>query len=195
MGKERGLTPREVGEIREARLCEVARILALDGLLVGELPDGGLARCDLNETAAVISDALRSLRPQVVISHDPRGVNAHPDHIATHWALRHALLGHAVPRFAMVAYLPSMVEAVKPRLLFATGEEEIDAVLHLSEREIDAKESALRVHEALVTLKSDGDPDLIRRPPVERYDFLGEEMPEPVSDLFENLPSGGVGNS
>ena len=72
----------------------------------------------------------------------------------------------------------------KPRLLFATPEEEIDAVLHLSADEADAKERALRVHEALVTLRDDGEPSLMRRPPVERYDFLNEDKPKPLNDLF-----------
>ena len=184
MGPERGLSPDEVGTLREGRLREVADILGLDGLVVETLPDSRLARCDLDEVAAKIRAVLNGLKPQVVIGHDPRGVNAHPDHIATHWALRHALLDHPPIRFAMLAYLQEMSEMVKPRLLFATPEEEIDAVLHLSADEADAKERALRVHEALVTLRDDGEPSLMRRPPVERYDFLNEDKPEPLNDLF-----------
>ncbi len=184
MGPERGLSPDEVGTLREGRLGEVAEILGLDGLIVETLPDSRLARCDLDEVASRIRAVLDALKPQVVIGHDPRGVNAHPDHIATHWALRHALLDRPPIRFAMLAYLQELTEMVKPRLLFATPEEDIDAVVHLSAEEADAKERALRVHEAFVTLRDDGEPSLLRRPPVERYDFLGEDRPEPLDDLF-----------
>jgi len=47
MGPARGLSPEEVGELREGRLVEVAGILGLDGLIVGDLPDGRLSclRC------------------------------------------------------------------------------------------------------------------------------------------------------
>ena len=175
---------REVGTLREGRLREVAEILGLDGLVVETLPDSKLARCGLDEVASKIRAVLDELKPQVLIGHDPRGVNAHPDHIATHWALRHALLDRPPIRFAMLAYLQELTEMVKPRLLFATPEEDIDAVVHLSAEEADAKERALRVHEAFVTLRDDGEPSLLRRPPVERYDFLGEDCPEPLDDLF-----------
>lgn len=182
MGPARGLSPEEVADLRAQRMEEVGRILELDGLILGGLPDGRLARCALDSVAAAIDTVLRAFEPQVVIGHDPRGVNAHGDHIATHWALRHALLGKQV-RLAMLAYPAEVAEAVKPRLLLPTPEDEIDAILHLTEDEIEAKERCLRIHEAFVTMRDD-DETLLRRPPVERYDFLGEERSPPVSDVF-----------
>ena len=184
MGPERGLDPEAVGDLREKRLEEVAGILGLDRLIVGGFPDGRLARCDLGKLSAAIREVLDALRPQVVIGHDARGVNAHPDHIATHWAIRHALLDRDPVRFAMLAYPAEVAEAIRPRLLFPTPEEEIDAVVELTEEEIEAKERCLEVHEAIVTLREDGSPSRILRPPVERYDFLGEERIPPVDDLF-----------
>jgi LmbE family N-acetylglucosaminyl deacetylase len=188
MGPERGLSPAEVGAMREARLEEVGTILGLDGLLVGNLPDSRMARCSLDELAAPIREAMQALRPQVVINHDSRGVNAHPDHIATHWAIRHALLDHSGVRFAMLGYPTELVEAIKPRLLFPTAEEELDAILRLTEEEIEAKEACLRIHEALVTLIDGVDPNLLKRPPIERYDFLDEDFDPPLDDLFASLP-------
>jgi LmbE family N-acetylglucosaminyl deacetylase len=182
MGPARGLSPDEVAALRAERMGEVGRILELDGLILGDLPDGRLARCALDSVSAAIDEVLRAFEPQVVIAHDPRGVNAHADHVATHWALRHALRGKQV-RLAMLAYPAEVAEAVQPRLLFPTPPDEIDAVLHLTETEIEAKERCLRIHEALVTLRDAGG-GLLRRPPVERYDFLGEERSPPVSDLF-----------
>lgn len=184
LGAQSGLSPGAVGDLREARLEEVARIVNLDGLIVGTLPDGRLARLPLEQAAAPIRAVLEAFEPQVVITGDARGVNAHPDHIAVHWAVRQALLGLAPMRLAMVAYTEETRQAALPRLLFATSEEEIDAVLRLTESEVDAKEACLRVHEALVTLREDGPPELMRRPPVEHYDFLGEAQGERVADLF-----------
>ena len=184
MGPQRGLSPAEVGDLRHKRLDEVAQVLKLEGLVVERLPDSRMARCALDEVARKIDAAVQALQPQVIVGHDPRGVNAHPDHIATHWALRHALLGHPGIRFAMLAYPPSVTEALAPRLLFPTPEPEIDAVIELTEPEIEAKEACLRIHEALITLREDADPALLRRPPVERYDFLGEDCAPPLTDLF-----------
>lgn len=182
LGPARGLSAEQVADLRTRRMEEVGRILELDGLIVGDYPDGRLARCALDSVAGAIDEVLRAFRPQVVIAHDPRGVNAHGDHIAAHWALRHALIGKQV-RLAMLAYPASVAEEIKPRLLFPTPEDEIDAVLHLTDDEIEAKERCLRIHEAFVTMR-DAAGTLLRRPPVERYDFLGEERSPPVSDLF-----------
>jgi LmbE family N-acetylglucosaminyl deacetylase len=182
MGPARGLSPDEVAALRTRRMEAVGRILDLDGLILGDLPDGRLARCALDVVAAGIDEVLRAFEPQVVIAHDPRGVNAHGDHIATHWALRHALIGKQV-RLAMLVYPASLAEEIKPRLLLPTPEEEVDALIHLTDDEIDAKERCLRIHEAFVTMRDDGG-NLLRRPPVERYDFLGEDRSPPVSDLF-----------
>jgi LmbE family N-acetylglucosaminyl deacetylase len=116
-------------------------------------------------------------------------VNGHADHISTHWALRHALLPRPSTRVAMVAYPPSVVEAVAPRLLFATPETDIDIEITLTPDEIDAKEAALQVHEAFVTMREDGDPDKIWRPPIERFALLDETLPTRVDDVFAGLTS------
>ncbi len=188
MGPQRGLTPDQVGELREQRLHQVAGALHLDAMLVGDFPDSRMARLDPGDVAATIAEVLHAFSPHVVIAHDPRGVNAHADHIATHWAVRLALRDRPGTRLAMMAYPPDVVEAAKPRLMFATPEHEIDAIVSLNAQETQAKETALRIHEALITLTDDGPPDCIRRPPIERYDFLGEEFDPPLDDLFAGLP-------
>jgi LmbE family N-acetylglucosaminyl deacetylase len=157
---------------------------------VASLPDGRVAHLPLEEGAVPIREVLDAFAPQVVITHDARGVNAHPDHIAVHWLMRHALVGREATRLAMVAYTQEASEAASPRLLFPTAEADIDARLHLSASEIAAKEACLRVHEALVTISEGGPADLIRRPPIENYAFLGESRSASLEacgeDLFRN---------
>ena len=187
MGPQRRLSPEQVGQLRESRLEDVAEITRLDGLLVPGLPDGRLARLDLDVLAAPIRAAIEAFAPQVVVTHDARGVNGHADHIATHWAVRHALGGSAGVRLALIAYTPETAEAAQPRLLFATALDEIDATLDLDAAEIDAKEACLQVHEALVTLREEPAEGLLQRPPVEHYDFLGQPQDPPVGDLFSGL--------
>ncbi len=188
----RGLNRAQIGAMREERLEQVAAITGMDGLLVPGLPDGRLAREPLDAVAAVVREAVEAMRPQVVIIHCPRGVNGHADHIATHWAVRRALeslggAGLGGARLAMLVYPREVSEALAPRLLFWAPDEEIDVVLDLSREEADAKERSLRVHEALVTLVDGGDPGLLKRPPVERYDLLGEDLAEPAADLFTGI--------
>ena len=182
-----GLDPDGIARLRAGRMQRVAERLGLDGLLLPGLPDGRLAREPLSALGAAVGDVVDAFDPQVVISHDPRGVNAHPDHIAAHWAVRRGLEGRAVRRLAMIVYLQEMADALRPRLLFPTPEAEVDAVVRLDAREARAKEDCLRIHEALVTVLDDGPDDLLRRPAVERYDFLGETLAPPVADVFEGL--------
>jgi len=184
----RGLDREAIGRLREERLVRVGTRLGLDGLVVAGLPDGSLAREPLAHLGRTVGEVLAALDPQVVIGHDPRGVNGHADHVAAHWAVRRALEDGPRRRLAMIAYLQEMVDAIKPRLLFPTPEADVDAVYDLDERERRAKEDCLRIHEALVTVVDDGPEGLLRRPAVERYDFLGESVRPPASDLFAGLP-------
>jgi len=187
MGPQKGLSPDAVAALRRDRLSKVDEVLGLDALLIGEFPDGGMAFRPLQEMADAVGACLDALEPQVVIAHDPRGVNAHADHIATHWALRSALATRPGIRLAMLAYLSDIVEQIKPRLMFATPESAVDCVIELHGEEIDAKERCLEIHEALITLAGDGADGRIVRPPIERYDFLGENFDPPVADLFARL--------
>ena len=186
MGPQKGLDPDGVADLRRDRLLAVADELGLDGLLIGDFPDGGMARCPLEEMAGAIGRVIDAYRPHVVIGHDARGVNAHPDHIAAHWAIRRALENRPAQdiRFAMMAYTQDVVDAVAPRLLFPTPEPEIDAVVRLDAAEAAAKERCLEIHEALVTLRADHpNADLLRRPPIERYSFFGEDHTPPLPDV------------
>jgi len=183
-GPENGLSPGEVAELRTGRLVAVAEATGIDALIVGGFPDSRLARVPLDETGDAVGRAIDAFSPQVVIGHDPRGVNAHADHIASHWAIRQALLTRPGIRFAMIVYRQEDADAIAPRLLFGTPDAEIDAVVRLTPEETRKKEICLRAHDALVTVVRDGPPGLLRRPAVERFDFLGEDQTPPLPDLF-----------
>ncbi len=184
---QRGLGREEIAETRRARMHAVAARLGLDALLLPGFPDGALAREPLATTGGYLLEVLRAFRPHVLITQDARGVNGHLDHVAAHWACRHAMTHHGVSRFAAIAYPPEVVELAKPRLLFPTPEEQIDVVVQLGEAERDAKEDCLRIHEAIVTIRDEGDAALIFRPPVERYDLLGQTFDPVLDDLFARL--------
>lgn len=186
----RGLSPDEVGDLRAARLACVRETTALDELVLGTFPDGRLARLPVPALADPLAALLDAYRPQVVVGHCPRGVNGHADHIATHWALRHALRGRAGVRFAMITYPPEVAESAKPRLLFPTKPQELDAAIELTETEIDAKEACLRAHDAIVTLRPGGDGELWSRPATEFFDLFGENHDPWLTDLFDDLPEG-----
>jgi len=189
-GPARGLSPAEVGALRTRRLEQVAEITGLAALHVLDLPDGRLARRPLADVAAAIGVVLDAFAPDVVVTHCARGVNGHADHVAAHWGVRRALEDRPGTRLAMVAYRREACDAIRPRLLFATADDEIDVTIRLDARETAAKEACLRAHEALATL----DParaaaeGLLLRPAVEELDLLGEDLTPPADDVFYGLP-------
>jgi len=183
----RGLTREQVGDLRAERLEQVQRLTGLDELIVGSFPDGRLARLPVAHVAEQIGRVIDALRPQVVVGHCPRGVNGHADHIATHWILRHALSTRPGVRFAMITYPQDVAEAAKPRLLFPTRDNEMDAALDLTPDEVDAKEACLQVHEGIVTLKAEGDGLKLPRPTTEFFDLLGEDHAPWLDDVFDGL--------
>ncbi len=189
MGPARGLSPAAVGALRSERLQRVAEITGLAEWHVGDLPDGGLARLPQRTVAHEVARVVASFRPHVVVTHCARGVNGHPDHVATHWAVRRALEERPAVRLALVAYRRAACEAIAPRLLFATEDEEIDVTLHLTPDEATAKDACLRVHEALATI----DParaaaeGLMLRPAVEEFALHGERLDPVAGDVFRGL--------
>ena len=186
MGPQRGLSPDEVAALRYERLERVQAEVNLDVLAQTSFPDSGMARYDLREMATTIGAAIDAMQPQVLVGHDPRGINAHPDHIAAHWAIRHALFDRSDVRFAMLAYGNEVAEQAKPRVMFPTPREHMHCIVNLTPEEVDAKERCLRIHEAIVTLKPDGPDDALKavRPHEECFEFFGEPYGTQTDDLF-----------
>ena len=190
VGKVRQLAPSELATIREGRLENVRSWLGVDRLHLARLPDGKLSRLPLGEVAASVRTVVDALAPQVVLGHDPRGVNAHPDHIATHWAVRTALPGSEVRRFAMVVHDEEEARSAAPRLLFSTPEERIHCTIRLTEDEVSVKERCLVEHEAIITLDptTAAENEISLRSPIEQWEFLGEADGVAVGGLFDALP-------
>ncbi|MDJ0974400.1 MAG: PIG-L family deacetylase [Planctomycetota bacterium] len=173
---------------RTVRMERVAELTRVDVLLMPGLPDGGLGRIPLSDLLEPIRDVITVLDPTVVIGHDIRGVNGHPDHIAAHWALRMALEGRPTTRFAQVCYSPEVAASAQPRLLFPTPLDRIDCRLALEQVEIEVKEQCLRIHDAHISLVDETETGRVLRPPVECFEFWGESHQPPLDDLFAGLP-------
>jgi len=180
----------DLAKLRENRLKRVTEWLQLDQLLLARLPDGEIANLSLDVVSASMRSVLQEYQPQVVLGHDARGVNAHPDHIATHWGLRRALQDSSVLRFAQVVHGEAQASRAAPRLLFSTPSERIHCQIRLSAAEIAVKERCLLQHEAIVTtdrMRAERE-NLLWREPVEQWQFFGERF-RAFASLLEDLPA------
>jgi LmbE family N-acetylglucosaminyl deacetylase len=91
-------------QCRSDELGEVARLLGLSALLLPGLPDSRLKE-HLSSAVDLTRAAIERLKPGLIITFDPKGVNAHPDHIAAHQAVRGALATSS-HRCALAMLLP-----------------------------------------------------------------------------------------
>jgi LmbE family N-acetylglucosaminyl deacetylase len=145
----------ELGECRERELREAARIIGFDELHLLDYQDQKLAEAPHDEIRRSVVALIRRLRPVLVVTFDPNGVNAHPDHIAISRFTMDAIVAAADPRWhrdtgaahavSRVLWTPPLPpwEAVKRERL----EEEpgVDFVLDVA-RWRERRAAALRAH-------------------------------------------------
>jgi LmbE family N-acetylglucosaminyl deacetylase len=71
-----------LGQIREAELQAAAAILGLKEVIFLDYLDGDLDQADPLTITRQLVAHIRRIRPDVVITFDPKGIYGHPDHIA-----------------------------------------------------------------------------------------------------------------
>lgn len=96
-GQHTGAT--QLARLREAELSEAAAVLGIRGLRLLRYPDGGLTEAAPADVISRIAQAVRQVRPQVVVTFGPDGATGHPDHIAIGQLTTSALLSAADPAY------------------------------------------------------------------------------------------------
>lgn len=74
--------PEDLAEVRERELREAMRIAGIDELHLLGYRDQELSKAPPDEIRRVLVSLIRRVRPDVVITFDPNGFNAHSDHVA-----------------------------------------------------------------------------------------------------------------
>jgi LmbE family N-acetylglucosaminyl deacetylase len=93
--------PSEASVIRERELRAAVAILGISKLQFMRYRDGSLANVDRENIISYITNAMRRLSPQVVITFGPDGISGHPDHVAIS-----SLVTEAFDRATLKSYLP-----------------------------------------------------------------------------------------
>lgn len=145
----------ELGRVRQAELVEAARVMGVSMLRVFGYPDRGLASATADLVRAQLVEAIRTLRPHVVVTFDPNGTNLHPDHVAisrfTSEAIASAADGRWWPDLGPVHQVPRLLWTVpvRPWVLLRQGDPAlapgVDFVVDVAAWR-DRKIAALRAH-------------------------------------------------
>ena len=72
----------ELGVYREAELRDAARIIGFNDMHLLRYEDRQLADAPLDDIRKTLVSLIRRYRPAIVVTFDPNGFNAHPDHVA-----------------------------------------------------------------------------------------------------------------
>ncbi|HXE79198.1 MAG TPA: PIG-L family deacetylase [Vicinamibacterales bacterium] len=91
--------PEELANYRERELREAARIIGFDELHLLGFRDRELAAAPVGTMRRALVDLIRRVRPDVVVTFDPNGFNAHPDHVAISRFTSDAIAAAADPRW------------------------------------------------------------------------------------------------
>ena len=178
------MTCEELAEIRKRETTAAAQIVGAELLFLG-LPDGELFVCP--EHRAVVIDAIRQARPDIIITHDPN--DYHPDHRNTSELVFSASFLASAPNVAgSRSDLPAH-PAVPPVFYMDTAmgmgflpTEYVDITPH-----IDEKREIILCHQSQVQwVKEHDDVDLLRLAEV-MAEFRGMQCGVQYAEAFRQL--------
>lgn len=102
-----GLSAEEAGKLREAELRRAAAELGLSAVRFLGYRDGTLAQVDAEEFIARLSDVMRELNPDIVLTFGPDGISGHPDHVTLSARVTQAFDRAALPESRLYYLAPS----------------------------------------------------------------------------------------
>jgi LmbE family N-acetylglucosaminyl deacetylase len=131
-------------ECRTEELSASMRLLGMSEAVLPAFPDSRLME-HVASAAEVLRLELSRRAPTLVVTFDPRGLNSHPDHIATHLAVRGALsAGSTESALAMVVPPPPFSWLVGAGFRSATVPSLL--TLTLSDAEVARKAAVFQVY-------------------------------------------------
>lgn len=195
-------TDDELAQIRRREFAASCKLLQVSCGTVLEYPDGKLYQQDFYSTVADLTDRIRQLRPQVVITMGPEGsVTAHPDHsmvsvfatMAVHWAGRtnrfpDQLQSGVTAHRAQKLYFGTTMFSLQGRQLVSMPPAGL--VLELSKEEIDTKIAAFKCHTSQAPLFPIFEDMVRRRGKQELFHLAATAAPRKIemeTDLFAGV--------
>ena len=155
MGDPPVCQPEELGAYRERELRDAAGIIGFDALHLLGYEDRQLDQAPPDRIRHALVSLIRQHRPDVVVTFDPNGFNAHPDHVAMGRFTMDAVSAAADARWSPNAGTPHAVRRVlwtpptapweAARISGLDVQPGVDFVIDISEWK-DRKAAALRAH-------------------------------------------------
>jgi LmbE family N-acetylglucosaminyl deacetylase len=85
-----GLNIEQMGEVRYKEMQKVEKLLGLTDMTVLNLPDGGLQEMDPRDIEKIVTEHIKKIQPQLIVSYPVHGVSGFHDHLVTHAVVKRA---------------------------------------------------------------------------------------------------------
>jgi len=187
-----GYSKDEMGQVRYEEMQNVAAALDLTSLEVLDYPDGKLAELNPLLLEEEIAGHLHRTEADVVVTYPVHGISGHPDHLVTHAVVKRVSAqlradGVGYPKRVAFFTLTAPGDDVdRPDHLSHSPDAVIDAVLSVTDADLDAGHAALDCYETYQDVVEAHRPLQNVRNGT-HFEIFGEDHSPPLSDLLEGL--------
>ncbi len=184
---------KKMGSVRYKEVKNVAEVLGLTGVNILDLPDSKLKEMNPLEIENVVREEILKIEPYVVVTYPVHGVSGFQDHLVTHAVVKRVFEEMKqkkwfLRRLAFTTVDAKSVKLIKSIKLNHSTEDEIDCVVSVEQRDIDAGLQALDCYKTYQdVINRVGIKNVVTKP--YSFEFYQENFNTPVSDLFAELPS------
>ncbi|MFO7445644.1 MAG: PIG-L family deacetylase [Ignavibacteriaceae bacterium] len=187
------LSVEQMGEIRYKEMLCVKDFLNLTDMEVLDLPDSGLKEMDPREIERIVSDKIKKIKPDIIVSYPVHGVSGFHDHLVMHAVIKRVYLelkengADYLKRLAFLTlpdkggpvFLPDGVFRMKQ-----SNNEEIDCIRNLSAAEIEAMKGALHCYKTYQSVIDES--SVVEKIGDKLYfEFFGENFNPPLNDITD----------
>ena len=139
----------EMGEVRAKEMQGVRRELDLTSMEILDLPDSGFKEMDPRQIETPVADAIRRIRPDVVVTYAVHGISGYHDHLIIHGIVKRLFvtlreeLGFPKRLALFTISDEQRLISGDPSRLSASTTEEIDCVIAVDDAAVAAGGRAL----------------------------------------------------
>lgn len=188
-----GLTVQQMGEVRAKEMECVRRVLDLSSFVLHDLPDGALHRENPLGIESLVEQAVRRVRPHVIVTYGVYGVSGFSDHLVTHAVVKRVFcemrLTREVPELRRLAFF-TVLPIDEPDALFplkASDPEDVGALVPVGQDDVENARRSLDCYETYQSIIEEAKP-LERVGDTVAFELFGESFDQPLSSLAESLP-------
>ncbi len=188
-----GYSIEQMDEVRFKEMQQVSRVLRLSDMTVLDFPDSGLKELDPRVLETAISDHIKSVIPDIIVTYPVHGISGFHDHLITHAVVKRVYLqirsapGGSLRRLAFFTITQKQAGAGPGHhSLSSSTSDEIDCLMLVEEDDMNTFRQAL---DCYVTYR-----DMIEKTGIKEsldrcvaFEFFQESFEPPISSIDGGL--------